>query len=789
MDRGVVTAPGSPRSTRRLAETRRVADHQLGAKLFQRRSVPVGPGARLEVGAGLVHPLRQLAGKALLGHGIEDSVFLVDVGAQQRGIAVRRRQELFPLRFSPGGGALRQPGECTDLAATRLVVVEHHADGAEVAREARLDHGSEEHVLLLGVVKGVGELADEPDESAELGSSPPAAADPVGECDQGLGGTLDLAVFVHEGLDGFHAFSLLRVGAGTVAGRPRCGTGEKHVADQRAKYRNCYLFLTAVERGHRPAVGSAPKCRWRYPPLRMPLPIVTHDVHDKIVEEATQAVLSTVELETVLDRTGKLLERRFGETRVVIHRIDDQPLGKARTALVSDPRHPPSEVGTVFDLAGSAAGRAVETRQPVVVDRIDPERPRFKDEPRLAELGYGSVVSFPLVFEDQVLGVLEIAHPPREGLLDCCFQVARQVSSLVAIALHNSLLVDEVRRLNRLLGTENALLKEELRQVRRDARYLAESAPMKAVLEQVRRVAASDTTVLVRGETGTGKEGLARMVHDLSPRFGSAFVPVNLGAIPDGLIESELFGHEKGAFTGAVRRRPGRFEQADGGTIFLDEVGDAPPPVQVRLLRVLQERELTRVGGTEVVRVDVRVVAATNRDLEKAVSAGAFRQDLYYRLAVFPIELPPLRQRRADLRPLAEHFLARHSAAMHRRAPQAPDSFWRALEAHPWPGNVRELENFVQRALILSPGPTLIAPDPLGGPLAPTAGSAPAGGPPGTFDEEARGIIERALKAAGGRVYGPRGAAALLGLKPTTLQGKMKRYRIGGTGRASPAKA
>jgi formate hydrogenlyase transcriptional activator len=517
------------------------------------------------------------------------------------------------------------------------------------------------------------------------------------------------------------------------------------------------------------------------PWVTMPLPVVTHDVHDRIVEEAIQTVLSTVELKVVLERTARLLEHRFGETRVVIHRLDGQPAGRALLALVSDPRHPATEVGTVFDLGGTAAGRAIETRQPVVVDPVDPARPRFRDEAHLAALGYGSLVAFPLVFEEQVLGVLEIAHPPREGLLDCCFQVARQVASLVALALHNSLLVEEVRRLNRLLGHENALLKEELRQVRQGARYVAESAPMKAALAQVQRVAVSDTTVLLRGETGTGKEGLARMVHDLSPRAEKPFVPVNLGALPDGLIESELFGHEKGAFTGALRRRPGRFEQADGGTIFLDEVGDAPPSVQVRLLRVLQERELTRLGGSETVRVDVRVVAATNRDLEEAVAAGTFRQDLYYRLAVFPIRLPPLRERPADLRPLAEHFLARHSAAMHRRLPQVPDAFWEALAAHRWPGNVRELENFVQRALILSPGPVLELPEASGGgpPAAGLGAGAAGAGGAGTFEDEARAVIERALAASGGKIYGADGAAARLGLKPSTLQGKMKKYGIG----------
>jgi formate hydrogenlyase transcriptional activator len=293
--------------------------------------------------------------------------------------------------------------------------------------------------------------------------------------------------------------------------------------------------------------------------------------------------------------------------------------------------------------------------------------------------------------------------------------------------------------------------------------------------------------VLIRGETGTGKEGLARMVHEFSPRFNAPFVPVNLGAMPEGLIESELFGHEKGAFTGASRRRPGRFEQADGGTLFLDEVGDAPPSVQVRLLRVLQERVIERVGGTEPVAVDVRVVAATNRNLEEMVARGTFRADLYYRLAVFPIELPPLRDRREEIRPLASHFLGRHAALMHRRPPRVSDDVWRALEAHDWPGNVRELENFVQRALILSPGPELTLPDLPAGAGRPAAVEPLPAAAPGHFDDEVRGVIERALDHAGGRVYGPGGAAALLGLRPTTLQGKMKKYGIAAGPRARSA--
>jgi len=441
------------------------------------------------------------------------------------------------------------------------------------------------------------------------------------------------------------------------------------------------------------------------------LPVLPqHDVHEKIVEEAIEAVLSTVDLQAVLERTGRLLNSRFGATRVAIHRVFPDAPGRAQVALVSDPRHPGSRLGEWFELPGSVAGAALAARQPVVVDPIDAAQPRYREERWLAELGYGSLVSFPLLFEEQVLGVLNIAHPPQEGLLDCCFQVAKQVAHLVAIALHNSLMVDEVQRLNRLLDRENRLLKEEIRQIKRDARYVAESPSMHAVLERVRLVAPSQTTVLVRGETGTGKEGLARMVHDLSPRFNAPFVTVNLGALPDTLIESELFGHEKGAFTGAARRRPGKFEQAEGGTIFLDEVGDAPPSVQVRLLRVLQEREIQRVGGTESLRVDVRVVAATNRDLEAMVADGTFRQDLYYRLSVFPLQLPPLRDRPDEIRALANYFLTREAALMHRKAPLVPEAAWAALAAYPWPGNVRELENFIQRALILSPGPELRQP-------------------------------------------------------------------------------
>src|SRR5574341_595658 len=404
--------------------------------------------------------------------------------------------------------------------------------------------------------------------------------------------------------------------------------------------------------------------------IGMAPPAANHDLHEAIVDEAIQAVLSTVDLDAVLERTSQLLNRRFGETGVAILRVDGQPPGRAVVALVSDPRHPRAMVRVAIDLAGTAAGRALETREPVVIDPLDGAHPRFAEERRLTALGWGSLATFPLAIEGRHLGALQIASQPGEALPACCVAVVRRVADLVAIAIQNSLMVGEIRRLNQLLGSENALLREELRQTRRDERYVAESPAMKAALEQVRRVAPSDSTVLIRGETGTGKEGLARLVHDVSPRRERPFVAVNLGALPEGLVESELFGHEKGAFTGALRRRAGRFEQAEGGTIFLDEIGDAPPSVQVRLLRVLQEKELDRLGGTEPVKVDVRVVAATHRDLEARLAGGApaARDPRRFLDRAPPALLARERAGAGELHPAGAHPVTRRRAGAARAA-------------------------------------------------------------------------------------------------------------------------
>jgi formate hydrogenlyase transcriptional activator len=305
-----------------------------------------------------------------------------------------------------------------------------------------------------------------------------------------------------------------------------------------------------------------------------------------------------------------------------------------------------------------------------------------------------------------------------------------------------------------------------------DARPLVGDSPaLAAARRAVERVAPTDATVLLLGETGTGKELVARLVHDRSSRRTGPFVPVSCAALAPGLIASELFGHEAGAFTGAVKRRAGRFELAAGGTLFLDEVGELPPEAQAALLRVLQERVVERVGG-EPVPVDVRLVAATHRDLAAEAAAGRFRADLFYRLNVFPVAVPPLRDRPGDVPALVDHFV-RHFAAKHGRPVTGASAQTLAvLSRHPWPGNVRELQNVVERAVILSDGPRL-AFDP--GWL--VGASAAEGATTWAAQERAR--ILDALRAAGGRVYGPGGAAHRLGLKPTTLYGKMRKHGIG----------
>jgi len=340
---------------------------------------------------------------------------------------------------------------------------------------------------------------------------------------------------------------------------------------------------------------------------------------------------------------------------------------------------------------------------------------------------------------------------------------------------------EEIKQLKDQLYRENLALRDEVDRASMFEEIVGTSKPLKAVLSQTAKVARTDATVLITGETGTGKELIARAVHKRSERSERAFISVNCAAFAPTLISSELFGHEKGAFTGATQRRLGRLELADGGTIFLDEVGDLPPDTQVALLRVLQEREFERVGGTQSIKVDVRVIAATNRDLDAAVASGSFRSDLFYRLQVFPIQIPPLRERREDIALLVEYFIDRYSRKARKNIRHVSQETLELLQSYAWPGNIRELQNVIERSVILCETETFSI-DESWLPQQPQAFlTAKPKNPielPRRLEEQEKNMIEDALEASRGRVFGPTGAAAKLGIPRSTLESKIKSLKI-----------
>jgi len=423
-------------------------------------------------------------------------------------------------------------------------------------------------------------------------------------------------------------------------------------------------------------------------------------------------------------------------------------------------------------LEGSIAGKAFRSRQPIVLDRDAMEEFDSPTSRLLRDEGVRSVVSMPLITHERVLGTLTLA-----SLRDAAFQqrdvdLLVQVGGQVAIAVENALAFEEIAQLKNKLAQEKLYLEDEIRSEMNFDEIVGDSPAVRAVLKQMETVAVTDSTVLIQGETGTGKELIARAIHNRSPRREHTFVKVNCAAIPTGLLESELFGHERGAFTGALSRRIGRFELAHGGTIFLDEVGDIPLELQPKLLRVLQEQEFERLGSTQTIKVDVRLVAATNRDLDAMVADRTFRNDLYYRLRVFPLLVPPLRERPEDIPTLVRYFVQKHARRMNRAVETIPAETLEALVRYPWPGNIRELENLIERAVIVSPGPVLRVP--LGELKSPTE----APGEQLTLRAAEREHILRALEATNWVLSGPRGAAVRLGMKRTTLQSKMRKLGV-----------
>jgi len=429
----------------------------------------------------------------------------------------------------------------------------------------------------------------------------------------------------------------------------------------------------------------------------------------------------------------------------------------------------------VLPSRGTACNWVLQNRRWLVGATRDELRDRFPlTFDVMSKEGMESLCAIPLVSEERARGVLFFMAARRAAYGNIRRGLLEQVAAAMAVALDDCLAHEEVRTLRDRLAAENVYLQEEIRSEHNFEEIVGRSPALAAVLAEVEHVAPTDTSVLITGETGTGKELVARAIHSHSRRRDKPLIKVNCAALPPGLVESELFGHEKGAFTGAITRRIGRFELANGGTIFLDEIGDLPADAQVKLLRVLQEREFERVGGETATRVDVRVVAATNRDLLKSVREQKFREDLFYRLNVFPVRVPPLRERATDI-PMLVHFLVSKFAERSGKRVKAvsPKTMERLL-AYSWPGNVRELENVLERAVILSSGPTLEI-DPV---ILPVTEAPASDDHHASLEDVQRSHIREVLDKTNWVIEGASGAACILGLHPNTLRSRMKKLGL-----------
>jgi formate hydrogenlyase transcriptional activator len=416
------------------------------------------------------------------------------------------------------------------------------------------------------------------------------------------------------------------------------------------------------------------------------------------------------------------------------------------------------------------------SHRPYVCTDLERQK-RFREDERLLHYGVRSYVSLPLLKRGETLGAVDFISFEKRDFEPVELQLLQDVSEIVSIAVSNALAYEEIKTLKEQLQAENRLLQDEIVQRSIFEEIVGSSVSLQNVLRSIDRVAPTDSTVLISGETGTGKELIAHAIHKRSPRSGRALVKVNCAALPAELIASELFGHEKGAFTGALQQRIGRFETAHGGTIFLDEIGELTPEMQIALLRVLQEREFERVGGNRTIHTDVRVIAATNRNLQQAVSAGRFRADLYYRLNVFPIYVPPLKERVDDIPILADYFISRFASRMGKRIRQIDRRTAEAMQRYSWPGNIREMQNVIERGVILcdseifrlEPG-TLPEES-----MAPSVVNAIDG--QRTRDHQ-KADIEAVLKETRGRIAGPDGAAARLGIPASTLESRIRALKI-----------
>jgi len=520
---------------------------------------------------------------------------------------------------------------------------------------------------------------------------------------------------------------------------------------------------------------------------------VTPEEKYRLLLQVSEAANAQLDFAAVLDATARALTPivplhavavvTLREDRVLLHAVHIEGVPRRPGESAAETLSHAAEIerklipppGGGFPLAGSCTEYVGRTGRAYLCQDLESER-HFAEDDRLLSYGVRAYVRTPLFVRERLIGSIAFTRREVRPFTPEQVEILEEVSRPIATAVSNSLAYEEIARLKSLVEAENLFLREELDERALFGEIVGSSDALRRMLARVEKVARTDSTVLLIGETGTGKELVANEIHRRSARAGRALIKVNCAALPEALIASELFGHERGAFTGAVERRRGRFELASGGTLFLDEVGELSGEMQVALLRVLQEGEFERVGGRETLKTDARVIAATNRELEREVTERRFRSDLFYRLNVFPIEIPALRDRREDIPILVEYFASRHGSRLGRKFERVDRRMMERLISYSWPGNVRELENVVERAAILSEGEKLSIDEASFKASGPDS-KMPAA-PPGTLRDHEKRAIESALAQSRGRVSGPGGAAARLGLPSTTLESKIKKLGI-----------
>jgi formate hydrogenlyase transcriptional activator len=524
------------------------------------------------------------------------------------------------------------------------------------------------------------------------------------------------------------------------------------------------------------------------PRMRLERPLIGPETLDRSLRAQLELEAKTARLRLVLDLTKSvaadlklddLLRRMAAGARGVIRSdfafagLLDSPSGRLQVSAFDLSNQILLSDDAVSSFGDGLGQRVLSSGKPWAGKTEDFAQMDTEDDPKWAP-GFENVCAVPLLSRERVLGILALGRREETPYTHDEVDFLMQVCSLVAVAIENALVNVELRKLRQNLGAEKVCFESEIRSQPNFDEVVGRSAALERVLREVEVVAPTGSGVLIQGETGTGKELVARAIHNMSPRRDRPFIKLNCAAIPSGLLESELFGHEKGAFTGAIMRKAGRFEAADKGTLFLDEVGDIPLEVQSKLLRVLQEQEFERLGSTRTQQVDVRVIAATHRDLRQMVEDGEFRGDLFYRLHVFPLNVPALRDRREDIPILVRHYVEKYARRMNRSIETIPSRAMEVLVNYSWPGNVRELQNFIERSVILSPGSALRPPlDELKEASVSTPSAKLS-----TLEEVEREHVLRAIRECNWVIGGPNGAAARLGIKRTTLTYRIRKLKI-----------